>query len=186
MHARSRCLAAFAALVLAAQPASGQSALVGELVQDVNGVEAKMVSLARALPDSALAWRPGTGVRSTAEVLLHVASDNYLLPAAVGVQPPAASGISATDFATLTKFEQQRLSRDELVRAIEVSFTHLREAMHGTTEAKLAEPVKFFGQDMTVRQVWLATALHLHEHLGQLIAYTRVNGVTPPWSRAAQ
>jgi hypothetical protein len=23
---------------------------------------------------------------------------------------------------------------------------------------------------------------HLHEHLGQSIAYARTNGVTPPWS----
>jgi hypothetical protein len=24
---------------------------------------------------------------------------------------------------------------------------------------------------------------HLHEHLGQSIAYGRMNGVVPPWSR---
>jgi hypothetical protein len=23
----------------------------------------------------------------------------------------------------------------------------------------------------------------LHEHLGQLIAYARMNGITPPWSK---
>jgi uncharacterized damage-inducible protein DinB len=25
-------------------------------------------------------------------------------------------------------------------------------------------------------------ANHMHEHLGQAIAYARVNGVVPPWS----
>jgi hypothetical protein len=24
---------------------------------------------------------------------------------------------------------------------------------------------------------------HLHEHLGQLIAYARMNGIKPPWSK---
>jgi hypothetical protein len=28
-----------------------------------------------------------------------------------------------------------------------------------------------------------ALAEHCHEHLGQLIAYARMNGVTPPWSK---
>jgi len=37
--------------------------------------------------------------------------------------------------------------------------------------------------DMTVRQMWVMTTTHLHEHLGQSIAYARTNGVVPPWSK---
>jgi hypothetical protein len=33
--------------------------------------------------------------------------------------------------------------------------------------------------------MWLITATHLHEHLGQLIAYARSNAVTPPWSQGS-
>jgi hypothetical protein len=29
----------------------------------------------------------------------------------------------------------------------------------------------------------VGTVTHLHEHLGQLIAYARSNKVTPPWSK---
>jgi hypothetical protein len=29
----------------------------------------------------------------------------------------------------------------------------------------------------------LGTVTHIHEHLGQLIAYARQNKVTPPWSQ---
>jgi hypothetical protein len=39
---------------------------------------------------------------------------------------------------------------------------------------------------MSVRQVWVVTVAHLHEHLGQSIAYARTNGVTPPWSQKTQ
>lgn len=35
----------------------------------------------------------------------------------------------------------------------------------------------------SVRQVWVLTASHLHEHLGQQIAYARMNGIVPPWSK---
>jgi hypothetical protein len=36
---------------------------------------------------------------------------------------------------------------------------------------------------VTNRSLWISTATHLHEHLGQLIAYARSNKITPPWSR---
>jgi hypothetical protein len=26
--------------------------------------------------------------------------------------------------------------------------------------------------------------VHMHEHLGQSIAYARMNGITPPWSKS--
>jgi hypothetical protein len=29
-------------------------------------------------------------------------------------------------------------------------------------------------------------ATHAHEHLGQSIAYARMNGVVPPWSQGAR
>lgn len=187
MSIRTRVLAAAAALSLVAVPLAAQqpAGLMADLIRDVNGVESKLVRLARAMPPEALAWRPGAEVRSSGEVFLHLASDNYLLPAAVGLEPPAATGIDIADFSTLTKFEKQQMSRDEMVAAVEQSFAHLRTAMTGTTEAQLDSTVKLFGQDMTVRYVWVITATHLHEHLGQLIAYARSNGIVPPWSRPA-
>lgn len=188
MQTRTRTIVAAAVLSMLAAPLAAQApaGLMGELVKDVTGVQARLVSLARALPDTALAWRPGTGVRSSGEVLLHVASDNYLLPAGVGVAIPASTGISATDFSTLTTYEKRPLSRDEIIAEMDRSFAHLIAAMSATPPARLEEKVTFFGQEMTVRSLWMVTALHLHEHLGQLIAYTRTNGVTPPWSRQGQ
>ena len=42
---------------------------------------------------------------------------------------------------------------------------------------------KVFGQDFTVQGMLVMTAAHLHEHLGQMIAYARSNNVKPPWAR---
>jgi uncharacterized damage-inducible protein DinB len=44
--------------------------------------------------------------------------------------------------------------------------------------------VDFFGQKMTVRSVLLGLLSHMHEHLGQSIAYARMEGVVPPWTAA--
>ena len=40
-----------------------------------------------------------------------------------------------------------------------------------------------FGADRTVIETSFAVVDDLHEHLGQLIAYSRMIGVTPPWSK---
>jgi hypothetical protein len=40
-----------------------------------------------------------------------------------------------------------------------------------------------FGRKTTAQSTWILTVTHLHEHLGQLIAYARSNNITPPWSR---
>ena len=179
-----RSLATLATLALAlsiATPAAAQG-LMGEMHRDVNDLQKKMIDLARAMPEASYAWRPGTGVRSVQEVLLHVASDNYLIPIAMGMPAPAASGITS-DFATAAAFEKKAMTRDQVVAELEASFAHLHQGMAKTTDANLTETITFFGQQWTRQRAMLLLVTHLHEHLGQMIAYARSNNVTPPWSR---
>ena len=191
MHSSLRHALTFTAvtLVVAAPLAAQQQAtparagIMGELMTDVAGVQKKLVSLAREMPQDKYEWRPGTDVRSVSEVFLHVAGENYGIPASVGVPVDPATGLKATDFAAVTKFEQQKLSREARVQAIDKSYAYLLKAMNDTPDATLDEKVTFFGQQMTRRAVWVATVNHMHEHLGQAIAYARSNGVVPPWSR---
>ena len=58
----------------------------------------------------------------------------------------------------------------------------VRRMARGLSEADLNRPVKFFSTDTTVRGIFVIIATHLSEHLGQSIAYARMNGITPPWS----
>lgn len=190
MHSSLRhAFALTAATLLAASSAAAQQSsapragIMGELIADVGGVQRKLDALAREMPQEKYEWRPAAGVRSVSEVFLHVTGENYGIPAAVGVPVDPATGLKATDFAAVTKFEQQKLSRDEMVQAIDKSFAYLIKAMNDTPDAQLDEKVTFFGQQMTRRAVWVATVNHMHEHLGQAIAYARSNGVVPPWSR---
>ncbi len=177
---RTRALVCLLSIALAA-PASGQG-LMAEMHRDVNEVQKKMVDLAKAIPESAYGWRPGSA-RSVGEVLLHVASDNYLIPIMMGKPAPAATGISGTDMKTVEAYEKRKLSKARIVADLEASFGHLHAAMGLTTDTNLDEKINFFGQNWSRQRAMVSTVTHLHEHLGQMIAYGRSNNVAPPWSR---
>ena len=179
-------IAATALPAAAQQPTTARGAATGltaDLLTDLGQLEKKMVGLARAIPADKYAWRPGQGVRSVGEVFLHVAADNYLLPATLGHAADPATGIKSGDFKTAQAYESRPLDRDATIAELEKSFAHLRKSLSGTPAARLSERVALFGQTFTVQQTWILTTTHLHEHLGQMIAYARSNGVVPPWAR---
>jgi hypothetical protein len=169
------------ALPLGAQPQT--QGLVGDLARDLGEVEDKIMGLAKAMPAAAWDWRPGKGARSTGEVLQHVAADNYFLPAAMGVAPPPETGINGKEYKSAVAFETRKMTRDQIMGELGKSFAFLKQALKGVDEAKLGAPLEAFGQKMTHQRLWISTTTHLHEHLGQLIAYARSNNITPPWSK---
>lgn len=174
------CVIAAATFTATAQKRAG---LMGDLLGDIGDVESKVVGLAKAMPEASYAWRPMPGVRSVGEVLVHVAADNYFMPAAVGITAPASTGISGTDYKTAAAYENKTRTRAEIIAEVEQSFAFLKKAMADTPDAKLDGAIKVFGRDSSLRSTWVMTTTHLHEHLGQLIAYARSNKVTPPWSK---
>lgn len=180
-----RSLAFCALLVgLPAVPAHAQAAnsLVADLLADIAQVEEKLTSLGRAIPAERWGWRPGDGVRSVGEVYLHVAADNYLLPIGLGTPAPATTGIRGDDYSTVQAYEGRGLAKDAALAEMERSFAHLRAAFEGVAAGSMAESVSMFGMDFTRQSFLILTTTHLHEHLGQLIAYARSIGVVPPWS----
>lgn len=173
-----RSILAFAFALAAPLHAQG---LMGEFHGDVRQVQQKLIALAKAMPENTYGWRP-TGARSVGELYMHVAEDNYFIPIAMGKDAPVATGITA-DFKSTAAYSGKPRSKDQIIAELEASFTHLHEAMGLTTDANLTEKIKFFGQDWTRQRAMLMTVTHLHEHLGQAIAYARSNSVAPPWSR---
>ena len=173
-------LLAVASLTAAAQKRAG---LMGDLIADVTDVEGKIVGLAKALPEASYGWRPMPGVRSAGEVFTHVAGDNYFMPAVLGVAAPTATGISSTDYKTVGAYEGKARSRAEIISEVEQSFAFLKKTMTDTTDTRLETSMKVFGRESSIRTTWVGTVTHLHEHLGQLIAYARSNNVVPPWSK---
>jgi uncharacterized damage-inducible protein DinB len=152
--------------------------LRGEIQQQLDEAEKELIQLASAVPPDKYGWRPGPGVRSFGEVCLHVAGGNYEIGALWGVKPPA--GVD------LKKLEQQGAEKGNAVAAMRVSFEALRQSIAAMPDADLEKPIDYFGQPGMVRAALIEAAVHAHEHLGQLIAYARVNGIVPPWTAAAQ
>jgi uncharacterized damage-inducible protein DinB len=180
-----RTLIAAAVLSAAATPAFAQqpaSSVTADLLADIGQVEKKMMALARAIPDDKAGWRPSAGTRSVSEVLMHVASDNYLIPAALGFAADSSTGIKGADYNTAVAYEKRTVTKAQAIAELEKSFTHLRKSLRETPDARLGTSVTMFGQPFTMQQGWIMATTHLHEHLGQLIAYARSNGVVPPWS----
>jgi len=185
MHRSVRFVTTSCAIVMAyALPAAAQSStIVADLVADVADTEKKFMALANAIPADKWDWRPGTGVRSVGEVFKHVAADNYLIPAGLGYAADASTGIKGDDYKTAVAFEARKMDKAQTVAELEKSFAHLKKSMQATQAAKLGDPVKLFGMPFTMQRAWVLGTTHLHEHLGQLIAYARTNNVKPPWSQ---
>ena len=186
MHSSVRALLTAATIVIAAAPpAPAQqpaTSVTADLLADIGQVEKKMIALARAIPDDKAGWRPAAGTRSVSEVIMHVASDNYLIPGALGFAPDASTGIKGDDYKTALAFEKRTVTRAQAIAELEKSFTFLRASLRDTPPGRLGASVTMFGQPFTMQQGWIMATTHLHEHLGQLIAYARSNGIVPPWS----
>src|SRR6185295_1662406 len=138
----------------------------------------KLISLAEAIPAEKYTWRPGEGVRSAGEVFNHVSAANYFLPTFWGAKIPA--GVDPRNL------EKDGGDKAKTVDTLKKSFDSLKQEIQAVPEADLGRQIKMFGHDATVRDAMMVLASHAHEHLGQSIAYARMNGVVPPWSAAGQ
>ena len=158
----------------------GAAGLAGDVQRDIGVLEQKVVSLAEAMPPDKYEWTPMQGVRTVAQVYLHIAANNYFFPTMVGVAPPKESSITS-DYQSAVEFEAAGGTKAEIVAKLKDSFAHLKAALAQTPD--LDKSVNFYGRPATAERVWLETITHIHEHLGQSIAYARFNHVVPPWSR---
>ncbi len=162
-------------------PAAGSAVdMVDYLGRELNELGEKMVQLAEAMPESTYDWAPMPGVRSVGAVYAHVAGDNYFVPALFGMP---VEGTGVTTDSGISAYEEARGSKAEIVAELQRSF----DAMAATLAANRTEPGKDImlrDNRMTQGDLWVRAIVHLHEHLGQSIAYARANEVVPPWSAA--
>lgn len=146
-----------------------------DVVAMLDGIEKKLVDLAGATPQEKMSWRPADGIRSTSEVFMHVAGANYFLAGMLGAKPPADVDVR--------NLEKNVTKQADIIAQLKKSFDHARAAVESVSEAQVNDAIKMFGQDATKRKAMLTMVEHASEHLGQSIAYARMNGITPPWSQ---
>ncbi len=156
-----------------------------ELLAPLGGLEKQVVELAKAIPEEKYGWRPGPGVRSIKEVFLHIALGNHLLVNVAGGSVTREEVMN--EIATNGKAEQDPASKEKIVAMLTESFASVRKTMEGVRSAgAMTRPVDFFGTPSTLGSVLAEIDTHIAEHLGQSIAYARVNGIVPPWSVTAK
>jgi len=158
----------------AAAPAAPASGFRADFLTQFDDVSKKIVDLAEAVPADKYGWRPAPGVRSISEVYMHIVGGNSYIPSFIGVKP--MEGIERG-------MEKSVTEKARVVELLKKSMAHARAAVLATPDADLDKKVKIFGGESSERGVIMIIGNHLHEHLGQSIAYARANGIAPPWSK---
>jgi uncharacterized damage-inducible protein DinB len=137
-------------------------------------VSRQLIALAEATPAEKFAWRPAPGVRSTSEVYMHIVLANFYLLSVTGPKMPA--GLKEDAEKTIT-------SKAEVVDWLKRSLDAVKEAHLAVKPGDLERKVHIADRDATVDGMYLRIIVHANEHMGQLVAYARMTGVAPPWSK---
>jgi uncharacterized damage-inducible protein DinB len=145
---------------------------------DLQAVNKKCVDLAQALPSDKLTWRPSPGTRSFAEVFLHVAGERYGILSLMGAAPP--TGFKGSEF------EKSTTERDRIVENLNQSWDFTSKTISGMSNADFAKLLPKLGPQANEGDVVYILVADAHEHLGQLVAYARQNGIVPPWTAEEQ
>lgn len=134
----------------------------------------RVLSLAKAMPAEKYSWRPEEGVSSVEEVYTHIAYYNFYYPQH-SLGTPAPQNIDVENIELIT-------GKKKVVKILEQSIDYVKEQVEAMPEAKLQEQTELYGRTVNGQAVLMQLITHMSEHVGQSIAYARMNGVVPPWS----
>jgi hypothetical protein len=163
----------------AAQDAAAKDAAAAEkaaFLADIEAMRTKFLGLAEAFPPDKYSWRPMEGVRSVSEVLMLIASEGYgFAPTALGGKP----AMSREEAAALSKVADKA----QVIGHLNKGFAYAKQALEAADPGTLVGRRSVFGKERSTPEIILFVAGDMHEHLGQLIAYARMNHIVPPWSK---
>src|SRR5580704_17578924 len=139
-------------------------------------VSRQLIALAEATPAEKFAWRPAPGIRSVSEVYMHIALANFYLLSATGPKLPA-------ELKSETGMEKTVTAKADVIAWLKRSLDAVKTAHAAVKPEDLERKVRVNGVDATVDGMYLRIIVHANEHMGQLVAYARMTGVVPPWSK---
>ncbi|HEY9004601.1 DinB family protein [Ohtaekwangia sp.] len=167
------------ALLLCSMQAFCQGQFQNESAGSLSYVSGHVMQLAQAIPADKYAWKPQDGVRTVAQVCAHIISANYFFASKLGAKIP--------DGVNMQTIEKDLKTKDAIAAELKRSYELIINAIKNTQDASLATKVEFpFPGDYTSMSAILIALGHSNEHLGQLIAYARMNKITPPWSEGGK
>lgn len=150
-----------------------------EFLDEVSYYQQRYLRLADVMPAEKYSWRPPSeGVRTVGEVYMHIVAANYSYAKMLGTPPPA--GI---DVKTLMASSGDKA---KVIQALKDSFTYFENAILAVKDSELEKEIRTSRGQMTIRGSFFVMTGHFGEHLGQSIAYARMNGIVPPWTEERQ
>lgn len=156
-----------------------QNQFQNETVGMLTYTSGKVIQLAEAIPEDNYSWRPADSVRSIGEVLAHIVSANYFFATKMGAAIP--------ETVNMQTIEQDLKTREAIMAGLKESYQIITNAIKNTSDEGLTKKVEFpFPGEYTMMTAALIGLTHTNEHLGQLIAYSRSNNITPPWSQGME
>jgi uncharacterized damage-inducible protein DinB len=162
----------------------------GEFLWELEIASRQTAAMAECIPAEKYDWRPDATARSVSEVFAHVATGNFMLLDVIGVPAPkdlyaevAADGQER--FLGLVRRNDELVAgvreKSAVVTLLKRSFEAVSQSFTQASDAELDRRLHFFGEETTVRRAYLRLLAHTHEHMGQMIAYLRFNGIAAPW-----
>jgi DinB superfamily len=156
----------------------GAAAVKAAFLADLETMRGKFVGLAQAFPAEKYTWRPMEGVRSVSEVFMLLAFEGYSFA-------PGAFGAKAADLGPREEANKLRTLSDKtaVIEHLNKGFAHAKTQIEAVDPATLTTKRKMMGRELSVVEAAMFVGGDMHEHLGQLIAYARMNQIVPPWSK---
>ncbi len=146
-----------------------------EFANHFNRSSRKLVMLSSEIPAALYTWSPGEGVMSIGRVYAHIARYNYLyLAESLGIEAP--SGVDWPNFESIT-------DKAAIVGLLRQSIEHVKASVANMSEADLTRSTRLYGRSVAGWAVLFQLLAHMNEHVGQSVAYARMNDIVPPWSR---
>jgi uncharacterized damage-inducible protein DinB len=174
------CFLALVAVFTPALRAQDAAPFIADFSGQLEYVQGQVLALEGAVPQEKYTWRPMEGVRSIGEVYRHIAGANFLILQLMGVKPPAGIEVTMDE----KKWDSGPMDKTVVAALLKQSFDHVKASTAKMTVEDMGMMVEVFGMKMTKRAALMVLLGHVHEHLGQSIAYARMNAVVPPWTAA--
>ena len=163
-----------AAVLLCAFGVSAQTASKGPLVSSSQALfdvaKGDILKSMDKIPDNLWSFQPTTDVRTVGQLFAHIADGQYeFCSSAEGKQ--IDKGI-----------EKTAKTKAEISAAVKEAFAYCDAEFAKMTDASAAEPVSFFGRQLTRLSIMDFNTAHTMEHYGNLVTYMRIKGIVPPSS----
>jgi hypothetical protein len=177
------CLCLFSAVMAGARQST--RSLEGGSERLLNSIEKAIVEAAEAMPEEKFNFTPEslhiegsacTGVRTFAEQVKHLATDNYALWSPLTGDPMPA-GIKDVNG------PEDLRDKTEIIRFLKGSFALGHRAVATLTADNALDMVPFRGSKLARLDLAFYALTHANEHYGQMVVYLRLCGIIPPASR---